>query len=105
MGMQGIFQLLKEQGYQFGNPVAAATGLEVPTATTILAMKYRDGGLGCGDRRATAGNMVMYDRTDKVLEIGSSQCDGHCRRAATAYEMVRVLEHSFKYYRRTQLRN
>ena len=32
-------------------------------------MKYRDGVLVAGDRRATAGNMVMYDRTDKVLEL------------------------------------
>ena len=49
MGMQGdFFQLLKEQGYQFGNPVAAAAGMDVPTATTILALKYRDGVLVTG---------------------------------------------------------
>ena len=59
MGMQGdFFQLLKEQGYQFGNPVAAAAGMDVPTATTILALKYRDGVLVAGDRRATAGNIL-----------------------------------------------
>jgi len=104
MGMQGdFFQLLKEQGYQFGNPVAAAAGIEVPTATTILALKYRDGVLVAGDRRATAGNMVMYDRTDKVLEIDRYSVMAIAGVPATAYEMVRVLEHSFKYYRRTQL--
>jgi proteasome beta subunit len=104
MGMQGdFFQLLKEQGYQFGNPVAAAAGMEVPTATTILALKYRDGVLVAGDRRATAGNMVMYDRTDKVLEIDRHSVMAIAGVPATAYEMVRVLEHSFKYYRRTQL--
>ena len=52
--MQGdFFQLLKEQGYQFGNPVAGATGMDIPNATTILALKYRDGVLVAGDRRAT----------------------------------------------------
>lgn len=62
MGMQGDFlQLLKERGYQFGAPAVsdAKAGQEIVKATTILAMKYRDGVLVAGDRRATAGNMVM----------------------------------------------
>ncbi len=104
MGMQGdFFQLLKEQGYQFGAPATAGSDLEMPNATTILAFKYRDGVLVAGDRRATAGNMVMYDRTDKVLEIDRHSVMAIAGVPATAYEMVRVLEHSFKYYRRTQL--
>ncbi|WP_455244387.1 hypothetical protein [Petrachloros mirabilis] len=104
MGMQGdFFQLLKEQGYQLGVPATAGATAEIPTATTILAFKYRDGVLVAGDRRATAGNMVMYDRTDKVLEIDRHSVMAIAGVPATAYEMVRVLEHSFKYYRRTQL--
>lgn len=104
MGMQGDFyQLLKEQGYQLGSSAAAGQGQEMTNATTILAFKYRDGVLVAGDRRATAGNMVMYDRTDKVLEIDRHSVLAIAGVPATAYEMVRVLEHSFKYYRRTQL--
>lgn len=104
MGMQGDFyQLLKEQGYQLGTSVSAGAVVELATATTILAFKYRDGVLVAGDRRATAGNMVMYDRTDKVLEIDRHSVMAIAGVPATAYEMVRILEHSFKYYRRTQL--
>lgn len=104
MGMQGDFyQLLKEQGYTLGSPGQVGNGQELTTATTILAFKYRDGVLVAGDRRATAGNMVMYDRTDKVLEIDRHSVMAIAGVPATAYEMVRVLEHSFKYYRRTQL--
>jgi proteasome beta subunit len=104
MGMQGDFyQLLKEQGYTLGNAAQVGTGQELTTATTILAFKYRDGVLVAGDRRATAGNTVMYDRTDKVLEIDRHSVMAIAGVPATAYEMVRVLEHSFKYYRRTQL--
>ncbi len=104
MGMQGDFlQLLKEQGYQIGTSVPAGTEVEITRGTTILAMKYRDGVLVAGDRRATAGNMVMYDRTDKVLELDRHSVMAIAGVPATAYEMVRVLEHSFKYYRRTQL--
>jgi len=102
--MQGdLFQLLKEHGYQFGAHVASGAGVAIPTATTILAFKYRDGLLVAGDRRATAGNTVMYDRTDKVLELDRHSVMAIAGVPATAYEMARILEHSFKYYRRTQL--
>ncbi len=102
--MQGDFyQLLKDQGYVLGMPGQAGVGQALTTATTILAFKYRHGVLVAGDRRATAGNMVMYDRTDKVLEIDRHSVMAIAGVPATAYEMVRILEHSFKYYRRTQL--
>src|SRR5689334_2553663 len=104
MGMQGdFFRLLEAQGYQFGVSGGGSHDQQFTTATTILAFKYRDGVLVAGDRRATAGNMVMYDRTDKVLEIDRHSVMAIAGVPATAYEMVRVLEHSFKYYRRTQL--
>ena len=45
----------------------------------------------------------MYDRTDQVLEIDRHSVMAIAGVPATAYEMVRILEHSFKYYRRTQL--
>lgn len=111
MGMEGDFyQLLKEQGYRLGSSLGVnALGSEGPTeitrGTTILAMRYRDGVLVAGDRRATAGNMVMYDRTDKVLELDRHSVMAIAGVPATAYEMARVLEHSFKYYRRTQLQD
>lgn len=111
MGCQGdFFQLLQEHGYRFscgsvGTEASTTSSSTLTHGTTVLALKYRDGVMVAGDRRATAGNMVMYDRTDKVLEI-----DRHCVMAiagvpATAFEMARVLEHSFKYYRRSQLQD
>jgi proteasome beta subunit len=107
MGMRGDFlQLLKEQGYQFGRAVEfpePSPATEVTRGTTILAIKYQDGVLVAGDRRATAGNTVMYDRTDKVLELDRYSVMAIAGVPATAYEMARVLEHSFKYYRRSQL--
>jgi len=72
-------------------------------ATTILAFKFADGVLVAGDRRATAGNVVMYDRADKVLEIDRHSLMAIAGSPATAWEMARVLEHSFQFYRRSQL--
>ena len=76
----------------------------IPTdATTILAFKFQGGVLVAGDRRATAGNTVVYDRADKVLEIDRHSIMAIAGVPATAWEMARVLEHSFQFFRRTQL--
>lgn len=72
-------------------------------ATTILAFKFKGGVLVAGDRRATAGNTVVYDRADKVLEIDRHSIMAIAGVPATAWEMARVLEHSFQFFRRTQL--
>src|SRR5436190_9418166 len=89
-----------------GNPQSAIHNPQslTPTqATTILAFKFSDGVLVAGDRRATAGNVIMYDRADKVLEIDRHSLMAIAGVPATAWEMARVLEHSFQFYRRSQL--
>ena len=90
----------------FATPAGAASNAHLPTqtqATTILAFKFAEGVLVAGDRRATAGNIVVYDRADKVLEIDRHSVMAIAGVPATAWEMARVLEHSFQFYRRTQL--
>ncbi len=84
---------------------AAATigGVPVTQATTILAFKFCGGVLVAGDRRATAGNLVVYDRADKVLEIDQYSLMAIAGVPATAWEMARMLEHTFQFYRRSQL--
>jgi proteasome beta subunit len=84
------------------SPAANATWTQTQ-ATTILAIKFAGGVLVAGDRRATAGNTVVYDRADKVLEIDRHSIMAIAGVPATAWEMARVLEHSFQFFRRTQL--
>ena len=106
--MNGDFlEVLKSTGYAWTPKV---TGGEVDPATithgtTVIAMKYRDGVIVAGDRRATAGNVVMHDRTDKVLDLDRHSVLAIAGVPATAFEMARVLDHSFKYYRRSQLQD
>jgi proteasome beta subunit len=82
---------------------AARADFTETVATTILGFKFAGGVLVAGDRRATAGNVVMYDRADKVLEIDRHSVMAIAGSPATAWEMARILEHSFKFYRRSQL--
>ena len=71
--------------------------------TTILAFKFAEGVLVAGDRRATAGNVVMYDRTDKVFEVDRHSVMAIAGSFGTAWETARTLQHSFQFYRRSQL--
>lgn len=90
-------------------PIATASlsqtqhAIEIPVATTVLAFHYKDGVLMAGDRRATAGNTVVYDRADKVIDVDTQTVMAIAGTPATAFEMARVLQHSFQYYRRSQL--
>ncbi len=79
-------------------------GVPPPTeSTTILAFKFAGGVLVAGDRRATSGHTVVYDRADKVLEIDRHSLMAIAGVPSAAWEMGRVLEHSLQYFRRTQL--
>jgi proteasome beta subunit len=72
-------------------------------ATTVFAFHYADGVLMAGDRRATAGNVIVTDRVDKVIEIDATSLLAIAGVPATAFEMARILQTSFEYYRRSQL--
>ena len=106
-----FLDLLKAAGYRFpGSDVPdRASGAEGSLAfqptegTTILALRYRDGVFIAGDRRATAGSTVLYDRADKVIRIDDCSVLAISGSPAIAYEIARVLEHSFRYHRRRQL--
>ena len=96
---QGLHPGAEQRPLAPGSPSAPAQ----TESTTILAFKFADGVLVAGDRRATAGNLVVYDRADKVLEIDKHSLMAIAGVPATAWEMARVLEHSFQFYRRSQL--
>jgi proteasome beta subunit len=85
-------------------PTGPASAVPAQTqATTVFAFRFADGILMAGDRRATAGNVIVTDRVDKVLEIDATSLLAIAGVPATAFEMARVLQTSFEYYRRSQL--
>ena len=84
--------------------VDVSPGAVVPTqATTVFAFHFSEGVLMAGDRRATAGNIIVTDRVEKIIEIDSTSLLAIAGVPATAFEMARVLQTSFEYYRRSQL--
>jgi proteasome beta subunit len=79
------------------------SGIVETQATTVFAFHCAEGVLMAGDRRATAGNQIVTDRVDKVIEIDATSLLAIAGVPATAFEMARVMQTSFEYYRRSQL--
>jgi proteasome beta subunit len=86
----------------FGSEVSADAPVQTQ-ATTVFALHFAEGVLMGGDRRATAGNVIVTDRIDKVIELDATSLLAIAGVPATAFEMARVLQTSFEYYRRSQL--
>ena len=102
----GDFRELLQHANGKAAPIEAIHASAPPVetqATTVLSFHYKDGVLIAGDRRATAGNIVMYDRADKVIELDQNTVMAIAGTPATAFEMARTLQTSFQYYRRSQL--
>ncbi len=103
-----FLDLLKYANYPLKIEVSPETArhaadVEIAHSTTVVAVLYRDGVLIAGDRRATAGTAVIYDRAEKVLQIDRHSVLAISGSPAIAYEIARILEHSFQYFRRSQL--
>ena len=101
-----FFGLLEKSGYRWqakNDPSQAQNGFAVTHGTTVLAFHFKGGVIVAGDRRATAGNSIMYEECDKVIPIDDYTLMAIAGVPATAFEMARVLTHNFEYYRRSQM--
>lgn len=90
------FQPLEGRGAAHDTPLAIH-------GTTVIAVKYKEGVINVGDRRATANFAVMYDRAEKVLPIDDFTLLAISGSFARAMEVVRYLRTKFKYFERSQL--
>jgi proteasome beta subunit len=72
-------------------------------ATTVFAFHFAEGVMMVGDHRATAGNVIVTDQVEKVVELDDTALLAIAGVPAMAFEMARVLQTSFEYYRRSQL--
>ena len=85
-------------------PVSATgANFEPIQATTVFAFQCAEGVVIAGDHRATAGNTIFSDKTEKILELDSHSVMAIAGVPATAFEMGRTLQTTFEFYRRSQL--
>jgi len=81
------------------SPEAQASRLD---GTTVFAFHYSEGVLVAGDHRATAGNVVFSDTTEKIIELDRHSLLAIAGSPAIAIEMARTLQTTFEFYRRSQ---
>ncbi len=98
-----FLSLLAERRLAIQSPAASGAAPVQTQATTVFGFHFAEGVIMAGDRRATAGNIIVTDRVEKIIEIDSTSVLAIAGVPATAFEMARVLQTSFEYYRRSQL--
>lgn len=75
---------------------------EVRHGTTCVAVRYRDGVILAGDRRATSGNFISHHRIEKVFPADSHSGVAIAGAAGPAAEMVRLFQLQLEHYEKVE---
>lgn len=81
---------------------AAEKALSVPEGTTVLAMRYGDGVVMAGDRRATEGHLVAHRRIRKVFPADGFSAVAVAGTAGLAIDMVRLFQVELEHYEKIE---
>jgi proteasome beta subunit len=93
-------ELLRRLG---ADPFAAgAAGAPVPHATTCVAVRYADGVVMAGDRRATSGNLISHRTMEKVCEADRYSGVAIAGAAGPAMEMVKLFQLQLEHYEKVE---
>ena len=76
----------------------ASTDLPVPHGTTVLGLKYADGVIMAGDRRATSGYTVADAKMRKVFAADDYSAIAIAGAAGQAIEMVKLFQLELEHY-------
>lgn len=82
----------------FGRPGT----IPVPHGTTVLALKYRDGAIIAGDRRATEGFQIADRRIEKVFRIDDYSAMAIAGAAGPCIEMAKLFQTELEHYEKLE---
>ncbi len=99
--------MLRRVGLDPFAPVSAAAGtgsapLEIRHGTTIAAIRYADGVVMTGDRRATAGSSIAHRTMEKVHPADRHSGVAIAGAAGPAMEMVRLFQLQLEHYEKIE---
>ena len=81
---------------------AGDAALDVPHATTCVALRYADGVVIAGDRRATSGNLISHRSMEKVVPADMYSGVAIAGAAGPAMEMVRLFQLQLEHYEKVE---
>ena len=76
--------------------------LQVTHATTVVAIRYTDGVLMAGDRRATSGNLISHRAMEKVFPADRHSGVAIAGAAGPAMEMVKLFQLQLEHYEKVE---
>lgn len=94
--------LLRAAGHA---PTATGTGdtiLDLPHGTTCVAIRYADGVVMGGDRRATAGHHISHRTIEKVFPADRHSGVAIAGAAGPALEMVKLFQLQLEHYEKVE---
>jgi proteasome beta subunit len=98
-----FWEFLRAQAPQMLPPAPEAPpGADWTRATTIVALKYRDGVVMAGDRRATQGSQIASSEMEKVFPADSMTAIGLAGVAGLAAQLVRLYQLELEHYEKIE---
>jgi len=73
-----------------------------PHATTVVALRYADGVIMAGDRRATMGNIIAHRAMEKVFPADRYSAVAIAGSAGMAVEMVKLFQVQLEHYEKVE---
>lgn len=95
------FSRLARQSGAISDP-AAGEVLDLPHGTTCIAMRFDEGVVMAGDRRATSGNLISYRTMQKVFPSDRHSAVAIAGAAGAAVEMVRLFQLQLEHYEKVE---
>jgi proteasome beta subunit len=80
----------------------SAHPLVVPHATTCVAVRFNDGVVMAGDRRATSGNLISHRTMEKVMPADRYSGVAIAGAAGPAMEMVKLFQLQLEHYEKVE---
>lgn len=87
---------------QNSDQARTAGSVTVPTATTVLAIKYQQGVIIAGDRRATEGFQIADRRIEKVFKIDEWSAMAIAGAAGPCIEMAKLFQTELEHYEKLE---
>lgn len=95
--------LAKLQGLVPVAPTAAVDErLQITHATTVVTIRYADGVVMAGDRRATSGNIISHRAIEKVFPADRHSGVAIAGAAGPAMEMVKLFQLQLEHYEKVE---
>lgn len=95
--------LLRRQGLAPDAPNGPVTAAGVvPHGTTVVAVRYGDGVVMAGDRRATSGNLISHRSIEKVFPADRWSGVAIAGAAGPAMEMVKLFQLQLEHYEKVE---